>query len=202
MRTIGALIFPDFELLDVFGPMEMFGLLPDLYDLHLIGPTVGAIPSKQKIAAHATLSTQDDPEFDILFVPGGMGARSVMADPALLNWINRAAAKAEYVMSVCTGSAILAKADVLDGLRATTNKMAYDWVVSQNDKVHWQPKARWVEDGKVFTSSGVSAGMDMALGAIARMHGTEQANEVAKWAEYTWHSDPDHDPFAVVHGLV
>ena len=99
-------------------------------------------------------------------------------------------------------SALLAKAGLLDGLQATTNKAAFDWVAGQGPNVKWVKKARWVRDGAYFTSSGVSAGMDMSLAAIAHLLGKETAEQVAIWAEYDWHQDPDWDPFAAIHGLV
>jgi transcriptional regulator GlxA family with amidase domain len=102
---------------------------------------------------------------------------------------------------VCTGAALLAKAGILDGRKATTNKRAYAWVVSQGPKVEWIAQARWVEDGKFFTSSGVSAGMDMTLGLIARLHGRQASLEAAQGAEYEWHEDSAWDPFAKLNGL-
>ena len=85
---------------------------------------------------------------------------------------------------------------LLDGKRATTNKRAYRWVVDQNDTPHGVARARWVEDGKFFTSSGVSAGMDMTLALIEKILDTEAAENAANWAEYIWNKDPDEDPFA------
>jgi transcriptional regulator GlxA family with amidase domain len=129
-------------------------------------------------------------------VPGGFGTRREVGNGALLQWLAGASERAEVVASVCTGSALLAKAGVLDGRRATTNKNAFDWVVSQGPKVQWQGRARWVEDGKFITSSGVSAGTDMALALIARLCGIAQARQVAHWAEYVWNEDSTDDPFA------
>ena len=103
---------------------------------------------------------------------------------------------------MCTGSALLAKAGVLDGRKATTNKAAYAWATSQGPNVAWLAQARWVEDGKFMTSSGVSAGTDMGLAIVARLFGAEKAEQVAVVAEYEWHNDPSWDPFAKVHGLV
>ena len=93
---------------------------------------------------------------------------------------------------------------MLDGKRATTNKMAFQKIAAQGPKVDWVKQARWVEDGKFLTSSGVSAGIDMSLpGSIARMHGQETAEKVALWAEYDWHQDANWDPFrTTAHGLV
>ncbi len=202
MRSIGALIFPGFELLDVFGPLEMFGLMQDRYDLHLVAEQKGPVKSNQSVAAHASRVISEPAHYDIVFVPGGAGTRSEVTNAALLTWIAETSRKAEYTVSVCTGSALLAKAGILDGYRATTNKAAFDWVAEQGPGVQWQRSARWVEDGPFFTSSGVSAGMDMALGAIARMHGRDVAVQVARVCEYHWQEDSTRDPFAEMHGLI
>lgn len=199
MKSIGALIFPDFELLDLFGPMEMFGSLPEEYELHLVAQTSGPIQSAQTLHAIAEFSMDQQSDFDILLVPGGPGTRQEVNNPVLLDWIDSVAQNADYVLSVCTGSALLAKAGLLDDKQATTNKAAFSWVTSQGPKVHWQKKARWVKDECFFTSSGVSAGMDMALAVIATMHGAEKAKEVAVWCEYDWHQDASWDPFSSLY---
>ncbi|MFA3918175.1 DJ-1/PfpI family protein [Ruegeria hyattellae] len=202
MRRIGALIFPGFELLDLFGPMEMFGLLDDKFKLCLVAETPSKVTSNQRLAAYAEHGIEEGDAYDILFVPGGAGTRREVDNPTLTQWIAQVSAQAEYTLSVCTGSALLARAGVLNGRKATTNKAAFSWVAEQGPKVMWQRQARWVEDGPFITSSGVSAGMDMTLGAIALMHGQETACDVARWCEYTWHEDKAHDPFAQLHGLV
>ncbi|MCR9212397.1 MAG: DJ-1/PfpI family protein [Proteobacteria bacterium] len=202
MRRIGALIFPGFELLDLFGPMEMFGLLHKKFDIDLVAENVGPIPSNQRISAHADKPIDQSTDYDILFVPGGAGSRREVGNQKLLDWVSEASEKAEFTLSVCTGSAILAKAGVLDNRQATTNKAAFAWVAEQGPSVEWVKQARWVEDGPFFTSSGVSAGMDMTLGAIAAMHDLETAEKVATWCEYSWHQDSKWDPFAKIHGLV
>ena len=81
-------------------------------------------------------------------------------------------------------------------------RAAFSWVIEQGPKVEWVRQARWVEDGPFITSSGVSAGIDMTLGAIASMHDVETAEKVANWSEYCWHQDSNWDPFAEIHGLV
>jgi len=202
MRKLGALIFPGFELLDLFGPMEMFGMMNEAFELHLVAEDRGPVASGQTLSAHATLTLDDAKDLDILFVPGGPGTRREIANTRLLDWIAATATRADHVLSVCTGSALLAKAGVLDGRRATTNKAAFGWVMSQGPEVDWQKQARWVEDGKCWSSSGVSAGMDMALAFIARLHGDAVAQDVAKFCEYERHEDPARDPFAELHGLV
>lgn len=201
MQTIGALIFPKFELLDLFGPLEMFGLLDKQFEIKLVAETTGPVKSNQGPSAQADIALDDCNQFDILFVPGGVGTRYEVENERILRWLQQTAANADYVLSVCTGSALLARAGLLDGRRATTNKAAFKWVQSQGPKVNWQKQARWVEDGNTITSSGISAGIDMSLAAIARIHSEDVALKVATWAEYTWQQDSEHDPFAAPNGL-
>ncbi len=195
MMTIGMLLFPEFELLDVFGPLEMFGMLEDV-SIRLVAEREGVVASAQGPRSVIDDVFADDADYDLLLVPGGRGTRREIGNAALLAWLQAKAAKAEYVASVCTGSALLAKAGLLDGRKATSNKLAFDWVCAQGPKVDWQRRARWVEDRKFFTSSGVSAGIDMSLALIARLHGAEAARQAAHWAEYRRHADPADDPFA------
>lgn len=201
MRRVTGFIFPGFELLDLFGPLQMFGLLKETFELRLVAEEPGAVPGNPGAHAHATHGLEGAEGTDILLIPGGPGTRGV-ATPALLEWVKATSDTAKLTLSVCTGSAILARAGVLDNRRATTNKAAFDWVAAQGPKVDWQKEARWVEDGDIFTSSGVSAGMDMALAVIARLEGEAAADQVATWAEYRRETDAGNDPFARIHGLV
>ena len=200
-RTLGVVLFEGFELLDVFGPLEMFGLAADHFEIRLISETGGVVASRQGPKSVCDDSFQSAPAIDVLLVPGGIGTRREVNNPVLLDWLNERSKQAELVASVCTGSALLAKAGVLDGLRATSNKLAFAWACAQSEKVQWQQQARWVEDGKVFSSSGVSAGIDMALAVIAKLVSEQAAEDAANFAEYTWQRDADCDPFASVVGV-
>ena len=117
--------------------------------------------------------------FDLLLVPGSPGTRPGVEDAGLIGWLGDAADSSALVTTVCTGSALLARTGRLDGVAATSNKAAFAWVMAQGPKVDWKPAARWVEDGKFMTSSGVSAGMDMALAAIQRLYGAAEAERIA-----------------------
>ena len=194
--SLAVVLFEGFELLDVFGPLEMFGLLPEQFEIFLVAESGDIVASNQGPKSLVDYRFEDCPAFDILLVPGGKGTRREVDNPVLLEWLHCQAQTAQFVTSVCTGSAILARADLLDGRRATTNKAAFEWVASQGERVDWQRQARWVEDDHYFTSSGVSAGIDMSLALIARLSGQETAEQVATWAEYEWHRDPNWDPFA------
>jgi transcriptional regulator GlxA family with amidase domain len=200
--SIGVVLFDGFELLDVFGPLEMFGLLPDHFELDLIAETGDVVTSSQGPRSVVDFDFDSSPQFNILLVRGGCGTRRVVHNPLLLEWLRSQAENARYVTSVCTGSALLARAGLLDGRRATTNKAAFDWVTSQSDEVDWQKQARWVKDDRFFTSSGVSAGIDMSLALIAEITDLDTATQVAIWSEYEWHQNPDWDPFAAIHGLL
>lgn len=196
MRTIGALIFPGFEMLDLYGPLEMFGMFADDIQIRIVAESADPVPSSMgpRTLADQLIGAQD---YDILLIPGGRGTRAEVDNRPLLDWLANAAVKAEITTSICTGSALLARAGVLDGRCATTNKSAFDWVASQGAKTEWRPRARWVEDGNIFTSSGVSAGIDMSLAVIERLMGAKTAADAARWAEYVRNPDPNYDPFAV-----
>ncbi len=114
----------------------------------------------------------------------------------LLDSIRKVAGFSKFVLTVCTGSALLAKTGLLDGRKATSNKRAFDWVITQGEKVNWIKKSRWTVDDKYYTSSGVSAGMDMTLGLLNDLHGTEFARQVAFQIEYNWIEDKDNDDFS------
>ena len=162
----------------------------------------GTVASAQGPEAVAEAALADAGALDVLLVPGGMGTRREVSNQPFLDELRRQAEAARFVASVCTGSALLARTGLLDGRRATTNKRAFAWVSSQGPAVQWVAQARWVEDGKFFTSSGVAAGMDMALGLVAHLFGREASVGIAQTAEYEWHEDPHWDPFARLNGLL
>lgn len=200
-RTVGIVLFPDFEMLDAMGPVEMLGMHPDDFEIVNVAEQRGEVASVQGPKSVVDFTFTDEKHYDILLVPGGQGTRREVANPVIIDWLRDKSSGAEFVTSVCTGAALLAQAGILNGKRATTNKMNFAWVVEQGPTVDWVPEARWVEDGSVFTSSGVSAGMDMTLALIERLLGTKAAEDAALWAEYTWHRDKDDDPFAKAWGL-
>lgn len=199
---IGTVIFEGFELLDTYGPLELFLMNHRLFDSIVLAKNAGEVRSYQGPKGVANQSLSSCQKVDVLLVPGGFGTRKAVSDETFLEEIARLAKSAKYVCSVCTGAALLAKAGILDKRKATTNKAAWEWATSQGEQVDWIPSARWVQDEKFFTSSGVSAGMDMALGLIEEIYGEEQSLEIAKYAEYQWHQDRDVDPFAKIHGLI
>lgn len=189
------ILFPDFETLDVFGPVEILGKVDD-FDIEYYSKEGGLVANTDNIRI-STKSFDEIPasKNNILFIPGGLGTRSIIDDKVFIDKIKNLAEKSIYVITVCTGSALLAKTGLLDGSSATTNKRSFEWVMESSDKVKWIRKARWVVDGKYYTSSGVSAGIDMALGFISDTKGLEIARQIAHRVEYNWQQDKESDQF-------
>jgi putative intracellular protease/amidase len=198
MKTmnIGILLFDGFETLDAMGPAEVFGRFRESYRISCHSLSGGTVTSAQNIA-FVTAPFSHDPSGGVLLIPGGIGTRQLVSDARYITKVKKLCETARYVLTVCTGAALLAKTGLIDGLRATTNKIAFGWASSQGERVQWIKRARWVSDGKYYTSSGVSAGIDMALGFIEDRQGKSAAVEAARQIEYIWNDDRDDDPFAV-----
>ena len=201
-KRLGVLLYPDFELLDAFGPLEMFGNLTGAVDIVMVAEQRGLVKSAQGPAVHAEHGFADCPPLDLVLVPGGIGTRAAVDNRTVVEWLGTQADRVDIMMTVCTGSGLLAATGRLDGRRATTNKMFFAWPATTWPKVEWVKAARWVEDGKFVTSSGVSAGIDMALAVIARLVSPEMSDSLALATEYEWHRDAAWDPVARAHGLV
>lgn len=196
---VDVLLFDDFETLDVFGPVEILGKLPDIFKMNFISVDGGVTESSQKVRVETNLYKEEKDVERILIVPGGNGTRENVNDESFINFIRELHSRAKYTLSVCTGSVLLAKAGILDNKRATTNKKAYKWVTEQGQKVLWVKEARWVRDGNLYTSSGVSAGMDMTLGFIEDLFGKFKAVETSQRIEYIWNEDSTYDPFSKLY---
>ena len=196
---VDILLFNKFETLDVFGPVEVFGRLPDVFKLNFISVNGGIVESSQNVRVDTNSYENNNNIEKILFVPGGSGTREKVNDINFTEFIKNMANESKYILSVCTGSALLAKTGILNGKRATSNKRAFNWVVEQGQQVNWIKEARWVNDDKIYTSSGVSAGIDMALGFIGDILGKEKALEISNGIEYIWNENSEYDPFAKMY---
>ncbi len=194
-RTIGIVLYPMFELLDVYGPAEVFGNVTKGLKVVMVAQKAGPVTSVQGPQVLAEFGFDDCPPLDLVLVPGGMGTLAEVKNSAMLDWLRVRAKNAEILMSVCSGSAILAEAGLLDGRKATSNKRYFQVAVDHGPKVEWIEKARWVDDGNRVTSSGVSAGIDMSLAVVARLYGEKIAENIADLTEYQWHRDASNDPF-------
>lgn len=191
---INLLFFEDFETLDIFGPIEILSRI-DNANLHYVSIEGGQIKSRQGYSIQTTSIDNIKPN-GVFVIPGGQGTRTLINDQYFITQIRDIADNAEYVLSICTGSALLARTGLLDNRNATSNKNSFEWVTSVSDKVNWIRKSRWIVDGKFYTSSGVSAGMDMALGFVSDVFGTKTAEQIASDIEYIWNRDKQLDYFA------
>jgi len=180
------------QILDVTGPLEVFssanrrldalGSDARRYDVRLLSRDGGPITTTSgiELASHGALRDLRG-AIDTLLVPGGLGTREALADRALVGWIRRAAPRSRRVASVCTGAFLLAEAGLLDGRRATTHWDSCAQLASRYPAVRVDPDPIFVKDGKLYTSAGVTAGMDLALALVEEDHGRELALTLARW---------------------
>jgi putative intracellular protease/amidase len=192
---VAVLLFDDFETLDVFGPVEIFGRLKDHYQIRFLSASGGLIRNYHGVAIQSEKISEAKSDYDIFLIPGGYGTRKEVGNTLFIEQVKELSQSVRFVLTVCTGTAILARTGLLDGKQATSNKRAFDWVVTQGEKVNWIRKARWTKDGKYYTSAGVSAGMDMTLGFLSDYHGIEFARNVAFEIEFNWTENREEDNF-------
>ena len=194
--NVHVILFNQFETLDAFGPVEVIGRLKNHYKIEFYSEQGGMVTSSQNVKIETKPIREIQPG-GIMVVPGGQGTRAEVDNEKLIQSIKKIGESAEYVLTVCTGAALLARTGLLKGKDATTNKIAFTWVTEQDKEIHWIRKARWVRDGKYYTSSGISAGIDMALGFIADLHGNKEAERASREIEYIWNRHNENDPFAM-----
>jgi len=198
MYEVITILFDEFETLDVFGPVEILGRLGEDFHLNFYSLNGGIIKSSQEVPVYTKPLPSLNQENYILMIPGGLGTRKLVEDDVFLERLKTLSLDAEYILTICTGSILLAKTGFLDGKNATTNKRVFKWT-QHFPEVKWIRKARWVKDGNIYTSSGVSAGMDMALGFAADLLGYDVAKEQSIQIEYSWHEDSSWDPFSEIY---
>jgi transcriptional regulator GlxA family with amidase domain len=196
MIPFSIFLFDDFETLDAFGPAEVIGVLADFYTLQYFSAKGGVVTSAHGLRIE-TRPADEIPPHGVLLIPGGMGTRTLVSDEAFITRIKEKSLESSFTLTVCTGSALLARTGLLDNRPATSNKNAFEWVKRQGALVQWVSHARWVADGDIYTSSGISAGIDMTLAFVRDQLGYEIAASAAKRMEYVWHEDWRADPFAL-----
>jgi transcriptional regulator GlxA family with amidase domain len=197
VRNVGILIFDDVEVLDFCGPFEVFSVARPvgeqaddtrLFAVRTVAEENRLIRCRGGLLVQPHLTTADAPPgaFDILVVPGGQGTRRERLNRRLLDWIAAHDGRTELTTSVCTGAFLLAERGLLDGRRATTHWASVDWMRQQYPAVTMLADTRFVDEGHIITSAGISAGIDMSLHVIARLHGSETAAWTARRMEYEW----------------
>ena len=188
-KNLGILIFPDVEVLDLAGPFEVFSVTnelnqDELLNVFTIGETCDIIRAKNglRIAADYTLETSPGPDF--LIIPGGSGTRALLKNRKVLEWISRAAPACENILSVCSGALILGRLGLLKGLEATTHHEVIPELEALAPGAAIIRDRRFTDNGKILTSAGVAAGIDMSLYMVGRLFGASQARATARYIEY------------------
>lgn len=193
MKTIGIFIFNDAEELDFVGPYEVFTMISTVLQHHgkadavkviLISETGGDIVGKKGMRVGAHEAMGDVKSLDVICIPGGQGARAQIKNDAVVNWVAQTAKTCEWITSVYTGSMILSKAGLTTGKRISTFWGAFEEFKALGLDGDLQPHVRYVRDGNLVTSAGVSAGIDMALWLTGQMFSPAFARDVARGMQY------------------
>ena len=192
-RTIGILIFDDAEELDFVGPYEVFTMSNEMYGhtgkpkpdkVILISETGAPVTCAKGMRVEAHCSIADAPKLDVLLIPGGQGTRREALNKPLLDWVAKVSATCEWVTSVCTGSLVLAAAGPAKGKRVTTHWAFIETLRNMGLASEVLEKVRYVRDGNLVTSAGVSAGIDMALWLTGQMHSEDHARLTQHGMQY------------------
>jgi transcriptional regulator GlxA family with amidase domain len=197
---VAIFIFNEVEVLDFAGPFEVFSIaglrtmsVPP-FDVFTVAQ-FDTINARNHLTIKPTYTLEKAPKADIIVIPGGgglhadgtpFGSRREMNNPIVLKWIQEQSANAKLTLSVCTGSLILAKAGLLEGKEATTHFLAIDSLRKISDNITVKEKIRFVDNGTIITSEGVSAGIDMSLHVVCKLLGKEAADETARYMQYDY----------------
>jgi transcriptional regulator GlxA family with amidase domain len=195
-RTIGIYVFDDVEVLDFTGPYEVFtcaarvhaGLAPGMpppFKVLTIGRHAAMLRARAGLSVFPEAAFDDDPAIDVLIVPGGVVAAE-LDKPDVIAWIAGMAGRCELIASVCTGAMLLAQAGLLNGKDATTHWGDIEQLRQMFPQVRVRADRRWIDEGKVVSSGGISAGIDMSLYLVERLASRELALRTARQMEYNW----------------
>lgn len=195
-RSVGIYLFDDVEVLDFAGPFEVFctasrvksRLRPDSappFEVFTVADSLRPVTARGGLRVHPHFGLGNHPAIDVLIVPGGV-VTSELQREAVVDWIARVAGATTVTASVCTGAFLLGRAGLLHGKRATTHWEDIADLRAMFPDVHVQAEARWVHDGQVVTSAGISAGIDVSLYLVAQLEGEELAIRTARQMEYDW----------------
>lgn len=188
-KHIGILLFPDVEELDAIGPWEVLSYWSqnfpeDGYAVSCLSRSGGLVQCGKGLEVRAHHSYADAPPLDVLLYPGGAGTRPQLHDDVQLDWVRRQRAEVPLMTSVCTGSLVYAAAGLLSNRPATTHWASLDALKDLDPSIDVRGHERFVDDGDIITSAGISAGIDMALHLVSRLAGSDRAREVRRGIQY------------------
>ena len=187
-------IFDDVEVLDFTGPFEVFAVTDELaghtlFNTYTVAELSGVVRARNGLRVVPNHTFESAPPPDIIVIPGGSGTRPLLNRPLVIEWVRRQARAAKHTVSVCTGSLVLAKAGLLDGLNATTHGLQLALLRALAPAATVHDDRRFLDNGPILTSAGIAAGIDVALHLVARLHGQDTAGKTAAYMEYHWRND-------------
>jgi len=195
-KRVGIVLFENVEVLDFCGPFEVFSVTrlneekrreePSPFEVLLVAERNDPVLTTGGMKVIPDHTFEDCPTLDILVVPGGWGTRKELKNPNMLHWLRTRASEVETLTSVCTGSILLGFAGLLHGHRATTHWGSLDWMRESFPEVTVEYDKHVVEDGRIVTAAGISAGIDMALKVVSRYCGEDTARTTARYMEYPY----------------
>lgn len=188
-RNVGIYLFNEVEVLDFAGPFEVFAITAELNKFELFNvftfaekpDTIKAVNGLQVVPDYYF---ENCPPLDILCLPGGNGTKREIEKPNVLDWLNNRQAKAEICFTVCSGARIIAKLGLLDGLKVTTHHEVLSDLEKLAPLAKIDPNARFTDNGEILTSGGISAGIDLSLYLVEKLHGTEIVQKTRSYMEY------------------
>ncbi|KAF2269138.1 class I glutamine amidotransferase-like protein [Lojkania enalia] len=213
-KTYGVVLFRAFDFIDVYGPLDVLQFVAHDHkiEVSLIYENSSNVLTEPLTAMMNPMNSSVWPElppthtfetapkeFDVLIIPGGPGIRSPHIN-STLEYIRKTAPNVKHIVTICTGSALAARAGIMNGRKATTNKTSWPNVIPFGPNTTWIPHARWVEDDSgsppIWSSSGITAGLDLMFHFVETFYSKENATNYATLMEYERHTDPNWDPFA------
>lgn len=197
VNNVGLFLFDDIELLDFAGPYEVFSVTSELSDYTLfrvfsVSEDGEEIRTVNGLKVKPDFAFDNHPPIDILVIPGGVGTKKEMDKSAIVEWIRWNSDRAKMTVSVCSGARILARMGLLDGMEITTHHEVFDDIRRIAPRATLNQKARFVDNGRILTAGGISAGIDVALHIVRKLHGDQVADRTARYMEYgDWQALPE-----------
>ena len=192
--NVAIFIFDEVEVLDFAGPFEVFAVTDGLaqntlFNTYTVAELPGVVRARNGLRVVPTHTFETAPAPDIIVIPGGIGTRPLLNRPVVIEWVRRQSRVARHTVSVCTGALVLAKAGLLEGLQATTHHLSFDLLRELAPTAIVHTDRRFLDNGQLLTSAGISAGIDVSLHLVARLHGKATAEKTSTHMEYLWAND-------------
>ena len=192
--NVAIFIFNEVEVLDFAGPFEVFAATDELaghtlFNTYTVAELPGVVRARHGLRVVPAHTFETAPSPDIIVIPGGSGTQALLNRPVIIEWLRRQSRVAQYTVSVCTGALLLAKAGLLEGLQATTHHRALDLLRELAPTATVHSDRRFLDNGQLLTSAGISAGIDVSLHLVARLHAREVAEKTSAHIEYLWAND-------------